>query len=279
MPTQTHDVSDRALVDLPEARRYVFGDENYADQDDRLVDNIDGVSAAIATYCEREFVDTTVSDRSGADGVGNGTTTFVSASAAFATTDVGSRIRINGTMYVIVSRTNATTVVLNGTVATGTGLSWDFGEVRTFRVTSSGYVDFRPYDLRYLQSATLYADRADLEDDILTADEYQLVVQPNTVSSYDLRVMAPAYAPLHEGFDNLISVRGWWGMSAVPYDVRMACKQWVKNLTENPGNYASHTMSGYTVVPDMDAIAPAPAGMPAAVRFRLEDFRRGYEFR
>lgn len=278
MPTQTHDVSDRALVDLPEARRYVFGDENYADQDDRLVDNVDGVSAAITTYCEREFTDTTAPTRSGADGVGNATTTFTSATAAFVAGDAGARIRINAGMYTIASVTNGTTVILDRVLATGTALSWDFGEVRTFRITASGYVDLRPYDLRYLQSLTLYADRADLDDDLLTADEYQLVVQPNTVTSYDVRTIVPS-AALHTGFDTLISVKGWWGMATVPYDVRMACKQWVKNITENPGVYGSHAMSGYNVIPETDTITIAPAGMPAAVRYRLEDFRRGFEFR
>lgn len=279
MPEQTHDVSDRALVSLPEARRYVFADENYSDQDDRLIDNIEGVSAAITTYCEREFSDTTAPDREGADGVGNNTTTFTSASAAFVAGDAGALIRIDGGMYTIASVTNATTVVLDRVLEAGTGLSWDFGEVRTFRVTASGYVDMRPFDLRELQSLTLYADRADLEDDVLTADEYQRVIQPNSGTSYDLKVIAPVYAPLHEGFDTPISVRGWWGMASVPHDVRLAAKQWAKNLTENPGQYGSHAMSGYTVIPETDTIAIAPAGMPAAVRYRLEDFRRGYEFR
>jgi len=278
MPTQTHDVSDRALVDLPEARRYVFGDENYADQDDRLVDNVDGVSAAITTYCEREFTDTTVPDRSGADGVGNGTTTFTSATAAFVAGDAGTKIRINGVIYTIASVTNGTTVVLGSALASGTALSWDFGEVRTANVTKSGYVDLRPWDLRMQQSFTLYADRSDLADEVQTV--YELENEgPKTDTWYALRIAKPVQSPLVEGFSTLLTIRGWWGMAAVPYDVRMACKQWVKNITENPGVYGSHAMSGYTVIPETDTITIAPAGMPAAVRYRLEDFRRGYEFR
>jgi len=278
MPTQTHDLSDRALVDLPEARRYVFGDENYSDQDDRLIDNIESVSAAIVSYCEREFTDTTDSDREGADGVGNASTTFTSATAAFVAGDAGARIRIDGAMYTIVSVTNGTDVVLDRTLPIGTDLAWDFGEVRAARVTTTGYVDFRPWDLRDAQSLTMYADRADLDDEVLTAYEFQND-GPKTDTWYAVRVQAPSYAPLYAGFSTLLTVRGWWGMAEVPHDVRLAAKQWVKNLTENAGSYASHAMAGYAVAPETDTIAIAPAGMPAAVRYRLDDFRRGYEFR
>ena len=63
------------------------------------------------------------------DGVGNGTTTFTSATANFQTTDVGRIVHgkniPNGTK--IASRTNSTTVVLTNTATAGTGLKFWIG--------------------------------------------------------------------------------------------------------------------------------------------------------
>ena len=105
--------------------------------------------------------------------------------------------------------------MLDGVLAVGTGLEWDFGELRLIPVTSSGYVDFRPYDLRELASSTLYADNPDVDDDILVNSEYQLVPRPGG-TYYDMRVIAPSFAPAHAGFEAMISIRGWWGMTVVP---------------------------------------------------------------
>jgi hypothetical protein len=64
-------------------------------------------------------------ERSGFDGVTNGTSTFVSASGAFLAGDVGKRLRVlSRGSYVIVGLTNSTTVTVSGSLATGTGLSW-----------------------------------------------------------------------------------------------------------------------------------------------------------
>jgi len=270
----SNDISDRALIDLPEARRYVYRDENDSSRDDILTDAINDVSDSVIDYCEREFKPTTVPDRSGTDGVGNATTTFVAASGAFTSADVGKRIRISDTYYTIASVTNATTIVLNATVAAGTGKSWDFGEARLIRVSSTGYVDFRPYDLAEFALATMYADRADLDDIVLATADYQLTRRPGG-TYYDMYVPAPEFAPAHEGFGTMLTLRGWWGMATVPGAVKLATKQWVKNIAENPGSYASSSMSGYDVIPEVDTVTLNPGGMPAAVRYRLDNWARG----
>ena len=55
------------------------------------------------------------------DGVGNGTTTFTSATANFVSGDVGLKLEVRDVgVFTIVSRTNSTTVVLSGTVPSGT---------------------------------------------------------------------------------------------------------------------------------------------------------------
>lgn len=48
-----------ALVTLPEARRFVWRHETDASRDGILVDAVNQVSAAITSYCQREFTDTT----------------------------------------------------------------------------------------------------------------------------------------------------------------------------------------------------------------------------
>jgi len=274
MPTQTNDLSDRALLDLTEARRFVYRDENDSRRDDILTDAINDVSDSIWDHCEREFKPTTAALRSGADGVGNGSTTFVAATGAFTSDDVGYVLYIAGGLYTIASLTNSTTVVLDRTLAAGTSLAWSFGETRTFRQSAGGYVDLRPYDLRELQRLTLYGDRADLTDEVVTSAGYQLERHAGG-TAYDLRLAAPAYAPLVEGFASLVTITGQWGMAAIPNSVRLAAKQWVKNVAENPGSFASSELAGYAVVPDMDTLSVSPAGMPAAVRYRLEAYARG----
>lgn len=270
-----NDLSDRALLDITEARRYVWRDENDSRRDDILVDAINDVSDSIWEHCEREFKPTTSSSRSGTNGVGNGTTTFFSATGAFAApADVGLVLNIAGELYTIASVTNATTVVLDRVLASGTDLAWDFGEARAFRVSSEGYVDLAPYDLRELQRLELYADRSDLETEVLT--EYQGEnYGPSSGTVYALRLAAPSYSPLHTGFSTQVSVTGQWGMLEIPHAVKLAAKQWVKNIAENPGSYSSSELAGYAVVPDSDTLLVSPAGMPAAVRFRLEPWARG----
>ncbi len=57
------------------------------------------------------------------DGVANGTTTFTSATAGFSGAHVGNLIRVGSATWLhIVAVTNSTTVVLNGSVSTNTGL-------------------------------------------------------------------------------------------------------------------------------------------------------------
>ncbi len=65
---------------------------------------------------------TTLSTRSVADGVANGTTTVSSATAAFVSADANSAIYVNGVAYTISSVTDSTHVVLSGTVSTATGV-------------------------------------------------------------------------------------------------------------------------------------------------------------
>jgi hypothetical protein len=62
-------------------------------------------------------------------------------------------------------------------------------------------------------------------------------------------------------------------MAETPGPVKLACKQWVDNIVKNPGSFATNSMSGYTVTPELDEAARR-AGMPPAVRYRLENWRR-----
>ncbi len=61
------------------------------------------------------------------DAVANGTTTVTSATASFGVDVVGNIAYINGAWYQIVSRTNATTIVVDRTIGTATGLTLKIG--------------------------------------------------------------------------------------------------------------------------------------------------------
>jgi hypothetical protein len=268
------DLSAQALVSLEEARRYVFRDENDGSRDDLLIDAVNDVSDSIWDYCEREFLLTTSPERSGTDGVTNGTTTFVAATGAFTVADVGSLLNIaTKGFYRIVTFTNVTTVVLDGSPTAGTALAWNFGEARVFSLGQRGLIDLNPYELRQLDSVVLYTDQPGSEQ-TLTSDEYRL--RRSKADTYlAIRVPAPTISEAFAGFGWEATVTGEWGMAAVPDSVAFACKQWVKNIAENPGSYASHSMSGYVVTPELEIGTAVMAGMPPAVRHRLSRWKRG----
>lgn len=76
----------------------------------------------------------TGTDDSTTDAVANGTTTLTSATANFGTSIVGNIISLSGgtgalaqTWRQVVSRTNATTIVLDASVAAGTGITMNIG--------------------------------------------------------------------------------------------------------------------------------------------------------
>lgn len=268
----------QALVSLDEARRYVFRNEDDISRDEILADAVNVVSPAIWDYCEREFKDTTTSDRSGTNGVTNGTTTFVSATGAFVAADVGSFVNIaTKGIYSIVSVTNGTTVVLSGSPSAGTALAWDFGESRVFDVGAAGRINFAPFEIRRAGSILLYPDLALASRQTLTTDQWRLRPTSGTSSETYLymHTISPTLTALESQIGNQASIRGWWGMAEVPGGVKLACLQWVDNLVKNPGSFASASMAGYTVTPDADSGAFFPSGMPTAVRYRLESWRRG----
>lgn len=70
----------------------------------------------------------TSAQRTGADGVTNGSTTFTSASASFVSGDVDKLINIVGKgRYRITGFTNSTTVTLSGSPSSGSSLTWNIG--------------------------------------------------------------------------------------------------------------------------------------------------------
>lgn len=79
---------------------------------------------------------TVATGRSGADGVGNATTTFTSATAAFVAGDVGRiiQIEVSGVIHlpIINSVTNGTTVVLSFAIPTGSSLVWRISSAATY---------------------------------------------------------------------------------------------------------------------------------------------------
>jgi hypothetical protein len=270
------ELNARALIPLPEARRYVWRNEDDASRDEILVDAVNDCSDSIWDHCHREFKPTTVPGRSGADGVTDGTTTFVAASGAFTATDEGALISITGKgLYRIETVTNGTTVELDGSPATDTDLSWALAEARVFDYDGSGFIDLDPYDLQELDSVVLYTDRPSAQQVALDAANYRLRPtgrsRGGTYLGLDLPV--PGVREFDYGFEWQVTVSGFWGMLEVPGAVKLACKQWVENIVKNPGSYAANSMSGYTVIPEQE-FTVRRAGMPPSVQHRLERWCR-----
>ena len=273
-----NDLVGHALVSIQEARRYVWRNENDAGRDDILIDAINFVSSSIADEAHREFVDTTVPDRSGSDGVANATTTFVAASGAFIAGDVGRLLRISDRgFYRVVSVTNGTTIVLSGSPAAGTQLTWAFSETRTFAVGRRGLVNLDPYDLLELDGVGLYSDQG-ASAETLADDERKLLPvgrsQPGGTYLM-LRTLWPTLPELQAGFGWEAEVSGFWGMPQIPETIKLAALQWIENIAKNPGSYASQTGGGYVITPDIDTATVPRTGMPPAVRHRLRRWERG----
>ena len=263
-----------ALITLEEARLYCFRNAGDSGRDELLIDAVNDVSAAIAEHCEREFVATPA--RSGTDGVANGTTTFTSATAAFTAADDETYIEITGRgVYRITAVTNATTVVLSGAPAAGSGLAWQLSEERVFEYDGSGALDLRPYDLREIGKIVLYTDLETAQQSTLETADYRLRPAGRALGGtfFSIGIPTPNVAEYEYGYGWQVTVTGFWGMATVPGAVRFACKQWVKNIVENPGQYASHTMAGYTVTPDFGFLGTG-AGMPRSVEHRLKRWKR-----
>lgn len=271
-----------ALLTLPEARRFTFRDEDDSSRDGLLVDAVNYASAAIAEHCERELVDTTVPSQSGEDGVTNGTTTFTAASAAFTVADEGSLIEITTKgEFRIATVTSGTEVELDGSPSAGTTLAWRLGEARRSALRRQfidglpvGWIDLVPYDLRVVSRITLYSERDAADHRVLTSDEYELRPIGGAAGGTYLGILtiAPTLSQRQAGFGWQATVEGFWGMAAIPQNVKLACSQWVENLMKNPGDFASQAMAGYTVVPGVEL--GLRAGMPASVRHRLKRYTR-----
>ena len=72
------------------------------------------------------------------DAVANGTSTVTSATAAFGTDVVGNIAYINGGWYQITSRTNSTTIVVDRTISTASGLTLKIGGALLTIATAEG---------------------------------------------------------------------------------------------------------------------------------------------
>lgn len=148
---------------------------------------------------------------------------------------------------------------------------------RVFGYDGQGALDISPYDLRAVTGSgiVLYTDRAAASQVTLTTAQYRLDPRGTTPEGTYLAVAlpVPSLAEVDYGFGWQLAIHGDWGMAAVPRHAKMAAKQWVENLVKNPGSYASTQSAGFQVFPEQDEIGRR-AGMPPAVRHRLESLRR-----
>lgn len=124
---------------------------------------------------------------------------------------------------------------------------------RVFAYDGSGSLDLRPYDLREVETITLYTDRAAGSQQELTASQFQLApagrAKGGTYLSVDL--LLPTLVPLYAGFGWQVTIEGRWGMATVPRPIELAVWVAVDNVMKNPGSLASQQLGGYQVLPDV----------------------------
>jgi hypothetical protein len=149
-------------------------------------------------------------------------------------------------------------------------------DARIFAMNAAGWIDLAPYDLRAVTSVKLYTDLDVGSQQTLTSEEYRLQPAGKALGGTYLTIQAltPANVELWPGFGWQATVTGSWGMAAVPGPVKLACKEWVSNICQNPAAFASAAMGGYAVSPEIDFSPSARAGMPPAVRYRLKRYCR-----
>lgn len=155
-------------------------------------------------------------------------------------------------------------------------LPTDSATPRKFAYDGQGWLDLAPYDLRDLDEITLYTDRDTAQQVLLDDGQFKLMPVGGSAGGTWLSIVLP-YPAVEErdyGFGWEVTVTGDWGMAAVPGAVRLAAKQWVENLVKNPGSYAAANYNGFQVFPAQDDTPALRAGMPPAVRHRLERWRR-----
>jgi len=102
--------------------------------------------AAGTDYSQQNAKNTVGSDISTTDGVGNGTTTFTSATANFGTTIVGNIIYLQGGTgglaagwYQVTARASTTSITLDRAVAAGTGITMNIGGALASLGMAGGY--------------------------------------------------------------------------------------------------------------------------------------------
>lgn len=157
----------------------------------------------------------------------------------------------------------------------------DAGATRTFPLrprivngSRTGWIDLCPYDLRSATQVRIYTDTSSPQT--LTVDEYRLRPVGGALGGtfYEILTIEPTAAEEQPGFGWEATVQGDWGMAATPNDVKLAALEWIKNIAENPGGYASADAGGFPIIPAIDISPAGRAGMPPSVRYRLRDYCR-----
>jgi hypothetical protein len=274
------ELNDTALITVKEARLYCFRNEDDTSRDPLLIDSVNDVSDSIWEYLEREPKPTTGTTTSTNDPGAAGVSLTVSSFAGFPTAN-GFKVKVDTEIMLVTAGAGTLTWTVTRAQDGTTGAAHTIGsavteiEARTFRYNGAGFLDLGPYDLNEVESVELYTDLDTALQVTLTAAQYRLEPRGRAPGGTYLGLVLPypAIAEPDYGFGWQATVTGTWGMPVTPGPIKLACKQWVDNLVKNPGSFASHQMSGYQVIPEQDQFA-GRAGMPPAVRHRLDRFKR-----
>lgn len=270
-----------ALISLEEARLYSLRNAGDSSRDELLIEAINDVSETIRDEYGREFVKTT-GDTTLAGAINDAVTALTVASSAGFPSSGSFVIKVDDELMLVTAGAGSeswtvTRAHLGSTAAAhADGAAVTELEARVFRYGGTGLLDLNPYDLRALETVTLYTDLEEAMHDELAATAYRLTPVggfPGSGTYLALELPYPSIEEASYGFGWQATVLGSWGMSVVPGSVKLAAKIWVDNLIKNPGQFASNTVNGYTVFPEIDEEGKR-AGIPPASRHRLERWRR-----
>jgi hypothetical protein len=145
---------------------------------------------------------------------------------------------------------------------------------RTFEYQGGGYLSLSPFELRSVDTVSLYTDTDDVIE--LTTDDYRLEPRGGTLEGTYLILDLITADPLEtsNNFRWQVEIEGDWGMSEIPADVKGAALIMIKDLWMNPGAFRSYNV-GPVQLAEGELAGLAPVGsVPPGARRALRPYLR-----
>lgn len=166
---------------------------------------------------------------------------------------------------------------------TGRQFSPETGATKTFEYDGSGFLNFAPYELRNITSATLggTSNSVTLTQTTGAGDgDYVPMPRNKTAEGTYLYWITRGYfrlGPSHFIYSPVLKTRdvtitGDWGMTSVPSDIYLACLIAVADMYRNPEQAQSRGAGEFQLVEEPRA--PGSAGLPDGVVELIDPYKR-----